>query len=324
MNSKEGFASIIIVSVIALLGVGSGGYWYFGIHQPSLYAESSVMLYKDWRDGELQILDRVSIIAKEQGVYNYTAALETLKSLKDFIIQTQTELSDLRPIFLSGIEKQFHTTFSEFLRRNIETVHTAENRVKFLAKAKEYEDIFFKRNADAPIIRGEQSAPIALRMKTPEEAWREFEIEIPRAKAIGGTLFVEEVTGLNSYGPSYAQLKTAWGDTLPSFDVLVQTQGQDVNAARKIADFNNLITEVVRLNNIYSLLSRISAGDVPIFTGDGSQNHFSAPQELLSLAIKLNDDLWSLLQKYPELIVGHNVDQLTPSEYSPAPLEEQR
>ncbi len=311
----------IAITALILL-VGGGGYWYLGIYQPSLYAESSVMLYKEWRDGEVQILDRVSIIAKEQGVYNYAAALETLKSLEDFLVQTQTKLSDLRPIFLSGIEKQFDADFVEFLNKTIETVNSAENRTKFVAKAKEYEDIFSESSVNAPTITGEQLAPIALRMKTSEEMWAEIEVKIPKAKAIGDALFVEEFNRLN--GVSFAQLKSAWEETSPALDALAQTKGKDVNAARKLANFNNLI-EVVRLNGIYSLLSRISAGDVPIFTGDGSQDNSSAPQELVLLAIKLNNDLWSLLQKYPELSVGHNVDQLTtPPEYSPAPLEEQR
>lgn len=292
---------LVITALVVILG-GGGGYWYLEVYQPAEYAKAAVALYKEWRDGTES--NKASIIAKEKGVYDYVATLETLQSLEEFLVQEQAKLSNLKSPFLSGIAKQFHADFSEFLNKSVEMVRNAKNRAKFVAKAQEYENLFSEKG-DAPVIIGKQSAPIALRMRTPEEMWREFETKIPRAKTLGSALFAEEITRLN--GISFSQLKTAWKETSPAFDILIQNKGLNADTARKIENFNKLIHETVRLNDVYALLSGTAVGDVPIFTGDGSLTNSVAPQELVVLASKLNNDLWNLLQKYPTLSVGHNI-----------------
>lgn len=309
----------ILIILPVLLIFGGGGYWYVAIYQVRQYAEAAIPIYREWREGQYSILERSSAIYEKKGAYDFSGAFAILKSLEEFLQQEQTNLSLLKPP-LFGVTKQFHSDFLEFMDKNLETVSDAKRRAGFLIKARAYQDLFLDKTA----------SPISMGSSAVNEIRARYESVFPKAKTLGNELFKEEIVRLSTI--SFSQLQVAWEDAFPVFDLLL-TQVRVLNSndpeavktfilsGQKLENFNELIREVIRLNSVYDLLSDTSTGEVPIFTGNGAQSETTAPKELVTSALRLHDGLWNLLQKYPHLSVGHNVDQPTLSR--PPALEEQ-
>ncbi|MDP3696678.1 MAG: hypothetical protein Q8R55_01445 [Candidatus Taylorbacteria bacterium] len=308
---KSNKKPLIVLVVAIILGLGGAGYWYLGIYQQAEYAKVAIPLYQEWDEGQSEILERSSVIFEKREAYDFTGAFAILQSLEEFLQQERTKLLLLKPP-LFGITKQFHLDFSEFMDKNLETVHNTKGRTDFLIKAQAYQNLFFIKTA----------SPTNMRSPTVSELRTQYESVLPKAKTLGSELFKEEVPGLNSV--SFSELKTAWQEALPGFDLILEQirgldpknptgdQNQEIFRAlalsgQKLESFNQLLNKAVQSNSIYDLLSHTGTGEVPIFTGNGTHSDATAPEELVKLALKLHGDLWDLLQKYPHLSVGHNV-----------------
>lgn len=216
---------LILFLILAILAVGGGSFYYFEIYQPRTYVTLLLSLYQKLEQRGLQ-----PNTSSLKDAADYESALKVLEERIHLLQALQDELTRIQaPKRMADIKKEFadYLVFTQ-----TQHVH-AMQLASFLRQANELQDAIKQTYGG---LASEQHKVTT--MGDLQTFWGEH---IPRMRTIAEKFFSKEITASTS--PSFAELKSLWGNASPAFD-LVLKKVKTVNPDLPIGQAGNLFTPV--------------------------------------------------------------------------------
>ncbi len=258
---------IIICITLGVLGLGVGGYWYLAIYQPAEYAKALIQV-----NAEIEAAGDIFSTPELKGNDDYDGALLVLRQRKDFLEGFQEKFTSLNLPLLAK-DGQIKEDVLRILEIMLVMNNDAEERALFFVKAKELHEVFeLVPEQKGTTIGDVQEYVTEVINQAKEKSQTLFETTF-----FEKTLFEKEPPELDGE-VSFVQLKSAWEEALPAFDVILPFfLSQDPNlpatqnipfppaveeANNKIQEFINLLKLVVQNNSAWDIVSHRFTGDI--------------------------------------------------------------
>lgn len=192
----------IIFLVLAVIGIGGGGFYYFEIYQPREYAASALSLYQKLESAGLQ--PDTSSLA---GAADYESALQVLDGRIKMLESVQKDLVTIKtPKQLENYQKEF----SEYIDF---TLAQHKQAVRFGVFIKNANTVRTAMTA----LQHQDSSPIDEKNATVGDFQRVLGERFSKIQDSAEMLFRDEIT--ESTKPSFFGLKSLWKDASPGLDL---------------------------------------------------------------------------------------------------------
>ena len=195
---------VIILIIIAIIGLGSGGYYEFVIH-PEQYAKDVLRIFEGTQKSQQQI---ISQLGPQSDNPSPEDALRAFELQKKSFSELRGNISKLWPPFF-GEMRQLHKDLLWMLDKTLALADEREKQVKILGEGVECRDALEPKNAP-----NQSTAMI-------REFQQFFAKFIENIKTTCGQ-FIEEGGMIPTTGtPSFAELKIAWPELPPALDIIL-------------------------------------------------------------------------------------------------------
>jgi len=222
----------LLSGMVLLSAICVGAYYYYlEFVKPPQDAKQMVQLYEDLKASE-RLLGSLAV----QDSFDYPTAIDIMNKREEFLLKTQNRLADIKlnkNIFPQSLSPRTHKiqevlqNFSSMIEFAIVVNADAKQKVAFLEESYE---LLVALGRYGPRVQRAMEAVLDPRQPRAVGAMlSDWETRTPKAKEIGGDLFVEAPPQMNRMKPS--QLKTAWEEASVGLDdIVAYLRAQDPSA----------------------------------------------------------------------------------------------